>query len=93
MKTKLLAVLFAVFIALAGCSGSSNPQDQLATIDKLFAKGFGMTTPQRQEVDTLVAEAKKLIAAGKTEESSKLLAKAIKVLNFAEEADAYNKSE
>ena len=43
MKTKLLAVLFAVFIALAGCSGSSNPQDQLADIDKRLAKGFEIT--------------------------------------------------
>ena len=93
MKTKLLAVFFAIFLAVAGCSGSSNPQDQLATIDKMFAKGFEITVPQRQEVDNLVAEAKKLIASGKAEESSKLLAKAIKVLEFAEEADRYNKSE
>ena len=82
-----------LLLALAGCSGSSNPQDQLATIDKMFAKGFEMTATQRQEVDSLVAEAKKLIAAGKTEESSKLLAKAIKLLDFAEEADRFNKSE
>jgi len=93
MKTKLLAVFFAIFLAVAGCSGSSNPQDQLATIDKMFAKGFEITVPQRQEVDNLVAEAKKLIASGKAEESSKLLAKAIKVLEFAEEADRFNKSE
>ena len=93
MKTKLLAVFFAIFLAVAGCSGSSNPQDQLATIDKMFAKGFEITAPQHQEVDNLVAEAKKLIASGKAEESSKLLAKAIKVLEFAEEADRFNKSE
>ena len=93
MKTKLLAVLFAVFIALAGCSGSSNPQDQLADIDKRLAKGFEMTVPQQQEVDKLLAEAKKLLAAGKTEESSKLLTQVIKVLELAEEADRFNKSE
>ena len=93
MKTKLLAVFFAIFLVLVGCSGSSNPQDQLATVDSMLAKGFDMTAPQRQEVDKLVAEAKKLIAAGKTEESSKLLKQAIKVLEFAEEADRFNKSE
>jgi len=93
MKTKLLAVLFAVFIALAGCSGSSNPQDQLADIDKRLAKGFEMTVPQQQQVDKLMGEAKKLIAAGKSAEASKLLTQVIKVLEFAEEADRYNKSE
>jgi hypothetical protein len=93
MKSKLLAVFFAIFLAVAGCSGPKSPQDQLATIDKLFAKGFEIATPQRQEVDKLVAEAKKLMSAGKTDESSKLLAKAIKVLEFSEEADRFNKSE
>lgn len=93
MKTKLLAVFFAIFLAVVGCSGSSNPQDKLADIDKLLAKGFEMTLPQQQEVNKLVAEGKKLIAAGKTEEASKMLAQAIKVLEFAEEADRYNKSE
>ena len=93
MKSKLLAVFFAIFIALAGCSGSKSPQDQLTTIDKMLAKGFEITAPQRQEVDGLVAEAKKLMGAGKIEESSKLLKQAIKVLEFAEEADRFNKSE
>jgi len=93
MKSKLLAVFLAIFLAVAGCSGSSNPQDQLATIDKILAKNFDMATPQRQEVDQLVAEAKKLMESGKTEESSKLLKQAIKVLEFAEEADRFNKSE
>ena len=93
MKTKLLAVFFAIFLAVVGCSGSSNPQDKLADIDKRLAKGFEMTAPQQQEVNKLVAEGKKMIAAGKTEEASKLLKQAIKVLKFAEEADAYNKSE
>jgi hypothetical protein len=93
MKSKLLAVFFAIFLAVAGCSGSSNPQDQLATIDKMLAKGFEIATPQRQEVDKLVADAKKLIAAGKAEEAGKLLKQAIKVLDFAEEADRFNKSE
>ena len=93
MKSKLLAVFLAIFLAVAGCSGSSNPQDQLATIDKILAKDFEMATPQRQEVDKLVAEAKKLMGVGKTEEASKLLKQAIKVLEFAEEADRFNKSE
>ena len=93
MKTKLFAVLFAVFIALAGCSGSSNPQDQLADIDKRLAKGFEITVPQQQEVDKLMAEAKKLMGTGKTEEASKLLTQVIKVLELAEEADRFNKSE
>ena len=93
MKTKLLAVFFAIFLAVVGCSGSSNPQDQLATVDKMLAKGFDMTAPQRQEVDKLVTDAKKMIAAGKAEEAGKLLKQAIKVLEFAEEADRYNKSE
>ncbi|MBE9519643.1 MAG: hypothetical protein IME97_00840 [Proteobacteria bacterium] len=93
MKSKMLAVFFAILLAVAGCSGSKSPQDQLATIDKLLAKGFEMTIPQSKEVDKLVSEAKKLMAAGKTDEASKLLKQAIKVLDFAEEADRYNKSE
>lgn len=93
MRSKLLIMFFAIFIALAGCSGSSSPQDQLATLDKLLAKGFEMADNQRQEVSELVAEAKKLMGAGKTEEASKLLKQAIKVLEFAEEADRFNKSE
>ena len=59
----------------------------------MLAKGFEIATPQQQEIDKLVAEGKKLLAAGKTDESSKLLAQAIKVLEFAEEADRFNKSE
>ena len=93
MKSKLLAMFFAILLAVAGCSGPKNPQDQLTTIDKLLAKGFEIATPQQQEIDKLVAEGKKLLAAGKTDESSKLLAKAIKVLEFSEEADRFNKSE
>ena len=93
MKSKLLAMFFAILLAVAGCSGPKSPQDQLTTIDKLLAKGFEIATPQQQEIDKLVAEGKKLLAAGKTDESSKLLAKAIKVLEFSEEADRFNKSE
>jgi len=93
MKSKLLAMFFAILLAVAGCSGPKSPQDQLATIDKMLAKGFEIAIPQQQEIDKLVAEGKKLLAAGKTDESSKLLAKAIKVLDFAEEADRFNKSE
>jgi hypothetical protein len=93
MRSKLLVVFFAIFIALAGCSGSSNPQEQMATVDNLLAKGFEMADKQRQEVNKLVAEAKKLMGAGKNEEASKLLKQAIKVLEFAEEADRFNKSE
>ena len=93
MKSKLLAMFFAILLAVAGCSGPKSPQDQLTTIDKMLAKGFEIATPQQQEIDKLVAEGKKLLAAGKTDESSKLLAQAIKVLEFAEEADRFNKSE
>ena len=93
MKSKLLAAFFAIFLAVAGCSGPQSPQDQLTAINKMLAKGFEIATPQQQEIDKLVAEGKKLLAAGKTDESSKLLAQAIKVLDFAEEADRFNKSE
>jgi hypothetical protein len=93
MKSKLLAVFFAIFLAVVGCSGSNNPQDQLATVDNMLAKDFEISTPQQQEVEKLVAEGKELIAAGKNEEASKLLKQAIKVLEFAEEADRFNKSE
>ncbi len=83
MKSKLLAVFFVIFLAVTGCSGPSSPNEQLATIDKMLAKGFEMTDPQLQEVDSLVAKAKKLMGVGKTEESGQLLKKAIKVLEFA----------
>jgi hypothetical protein len=93
MKSKLLAVIFTILLAVTGCSGSKSPQDQLASIYKMLAKGFEITKPQRQKVDKLVADGKQLMAAGKTEESSKLFTQAIKVLELAEEADRFNKSE
>ena len=97
MKAKLIAVVLVIFLALAGCSSSgsksSSADDKLATIDTLMNKGYEMSLNQRETINDLVAEGKKLIADGKKAEADKVFDKAIKLLEVIAETDRFNKSE
>jgi len=76
MKSKLFAVLLILLLAVTGCSSGSNtntPDGKLATIDKMMAKGYVMSDNQRQTINQMVADGKKLVAEGKTTEANKLL--------------------
>ncbi|UCD65947.1 MAG: hypothetical protein JSW69_08060 [Deltaproteobacteria bacterium] len=96
MKTKLIAALLIALLALAGCSGggkSNTPDDKIATINSLMSKGYEMSDNQRNNINKAVEEAKKLIAANKTEEANALLKKTINTIELIAETDRFNKSE
>ena len=93
MKKITLFFFAAVFAILLGCSGSSSPQDQLNEIDTLMNKGFPLTSEQKESVTALVTEGKTLLEQGKEKESSEAFAKAIKVLNLAQDAYIFNKAD
>jgi Tfp pilus assembly protein PilF len=98
MKTKLIAILLIMLLAVAGCSSSgekSNSSDsgKLTTINTLLSKGYEMTENQRQTVNQLVADGKELVAQGKQEEANKLFDQAIELLEVIAETDRFNKSE
>ena len=98
MKTKLVAVLLIILLAVAGCSSpgeKSSPADsgKLATINTLLSKGYEMTENQRQTINQLVAEGKELETHGKQEEAEKLFDQAIELLEVIAETDRFNKSE
>ena len=96
MKTKLIALLLIALLALAGCSGggkSNTPDDKIATINSLMSKGYEMSDNQRNNINKAVEEAKKLIAANKTEEANALLKKTINTIELIAETDRFNKSE
>ena len=56
-------------------------------------KGYEMSLNQREAINDLVAEGKKLIADGKKAEADKVFDKAIKLLEVIAETDRFNKSE
>jgi hypothetical protein len=96
MKTKLIALLLIALLALAGCSGggkSNTPDDKIATINSLMSKGYEMSDNQRNNINKAVEQAKKLIAANKTEEANALLKKTINTIELIAETDRFNKSE
>ena len=95
MKGKLIAVLLAMSLALAGCSGSTSntPDDKVATINSMMSKGYEMSDNQRTTINEMLEEGRKLAAEGKTEEAKKLLDKAINMLELIAETDRFNKSE
>ena len=95
MKLKLIAVLLVMLIAVAGCSSgkSNSPDEKMATISTLMAKGYEMSPNQGETINQLTAEGKKLISQGKTEEANKLFDEAIKMLDVIAETDLFNKSE
>jgi len=96
MKLKLIAVLLVMLLALAGCSSgskSNSPDDKVSTINTLMAKGYEMSPNQRETINQLTAEGKKLISQGKTAEANKLYDEAIQLLEVIAETDRFNKSE
>ena len=97
MKSKLIAVLLIMMLAVAGCSSSgSNSNDQgekVATINSLMSKGYEMSKNQRETINQLTADGKKLASQGKTAEANKLFDEAIELLEVIAETDRFNKSE
>jgi len=96
MKSRLIAVLLIMLLALAGCSSgskSNGPDDKTATIKSMMSKGYEMSKNQRETINQLLAEGKKLATAGKTAEADKLYDEAIKLLEVIAETDRFNKSE
>lgn len=92
---RLFIVLFlaATFsLGAAGCGGS-DPASQLESINALLAKNFPLTVDQRSDVDKLVAEGGESLQAGDLEKASAAFGEAIEVLEFAEDAAMFNKSE
>jgi len=97
MKTKLIAVLIVMMLAVVGCSsggGKANtPDDKLATINTMMKAGYEMSDNQRNNVNKAVEEAKKLISQNKIDEANALLKKTINSLELIAESDRFNKSE
>ena len=97
MKAKLTAVLLILLLTVAGCSSSGSKtgtrDDKIATINTLMAKGYEMSQNQRETINGLVAEGKKLMAEGKKEEADKVFSQALELLEVIAETDRFNKSE
>ena len=97
MKTKLITVIIIMLLAVSGCSSSgsksSGPEGKIATINSLMAKGYEMSTLQKQTISQMLADGKKLVSEGKTVEAEKLFDEAIKQLEVIAETDRFNKSE
>ncbi len=83
MKSKLIALLLIMLLAVAGCSSgskSNSPDDKIATINSLMSKGYEMSQDQREQITRMLAEGTKLVSLGKTEEANRLFDEAIKLL-------------
>jgi hypothetical protein len=78
---------------IISCSSSNDTQSQLNKIDELKNKGFPITSEQMENIDKHIAEGKSLIKEGKEKQASEALAKAIKILNMALDADIFNKAD
>ena len=59
----------------------------------MMSKGYEMSDNQRNNINKAIEEAKKLIAANKTDEANALLKKTINTLELIAETDRFNKSE
>lgn len=97
MKSKLIAVLLIMLLAVAGCSSSgsksNNPEDKITTINTMMSKGYVMSENQKTTINQMLADGNKLISQGKTAEANKLFDEAIKLLEVIAETDRFNKSE
>ena len=98
MKSKVIAVLLVMLLAVAGCSSgggskSNSPDDKLATINTMMSAGYEMSDSQRNNISKAVEEAKKLISQNKIDEANALLKKTINTLELIAETDRFNKSE
>jgi len=92
MKKVMQLIVAAMFVFIVSCS-SSDPKDQLKSIDELMNKEFTLTAEETETVTSFVTEGKKHMAQGKNKEASESLAKAIKVLKMAEDAYIFNKAD
>jgi hypothetical protein len=81
-----------MFMLIISCS-SNDTQSQLKKIDELKSKGFPITSEQMENIDKHIAEGRSLIKEGKEKQASEALAKAIKILNIALDADIFNKAD
>ena len=97
MKTKLIAVLIVMMLAVVGCSSgggkADTPDDKIATINTMMKAGYEMSDNQRNNVNKAVEEAKKLVSQNKIDEANTLLKKTINSLELIAETDRFNKSE
>jgi len=59
----------------------------------MMAKGYEMSKNQRETINQMVADGKKLASQGKTAEADKLFDEALKLLEVIAETDRFNKSE
>lgn len=94
MNRFLTVLLVSAFVLVGanGC-GQDDPVAQLRTMNELMAKDFPLTAQQHSNVERLVAEGDALISAGVLEKAGDILAEAVDVLEFAEDAVIFNKSE
>lgn len=92
MQRMIAVLLVAGFLALGGC-GDDDPAAQLETINALLAKDFPLTAEQKAEVERSTARGNELLQAGDLEKAGAAFEEAIAVLEFAEDAAMFNKSE
>jgi len=92
MRLKIILLALFMSFVLAGC-GDDSPEAKLSSINELLAKNIPMNAEQKSDIDKFVGEGKRLLAEGKSEESSLALDSAYKVLKHAEDAAMFNKSE
>lgn len=92
MKKVIKLFLIVMSMIIISCS-SNDTQSQLSKIDELKNKGFPITSEQMENIDKHIAEGKSLIKEGKEKQASEALAKAIKILNMALDADIFNKAD
>jgi len=97
MKSRLIAVLLVMLLAVAGCSSSgskpNSSEDKIATINTMMSAGYEMSDNQRNNINKAIEEAKKLLSQNKKEEADALLKKTINSLELIAETDRFNKSE
>ena len=93
MKKMTRLFMIVMFMLIISCSSSNDTQSQLKKIDELKSKGFPITSEQMVKIDKHIAEGRSLIKEGKEKQASEALAKAIKILNIALDADIFNKAD
>lgn len=96
MKSRLIAVLLIMLLAVAGCSSGSKsdtPEDKIATINNMMSAGYEMSDNQRNNINKAIEEAKKLLSQNKKDAANALLKKTINTLELIAETDRFNKSE
>ena len=89
-------VIVAILAVLVGaCSQGSDSQgsDPVQAINAMMSKGYSMTEDQKQAINELASQGKKLQAEGKKAEAQAAFDKALAMLNALAEADRFNKSE